>query len=205
MKKKILLASIVALSLALLVAVGGSIAYLIDVAAPLQNTFAPSDVNIKLTENNNTYKIIPGTTELKNPTVTLEKTDIDSYVFIKVVENNGIVTYTAADNTEKTTKFSDFITYVIADGWKYYQQADGTTVAGVYYREVTANTNGSYTILKCVNTTHTSCDGCVSYPTTITKEMMNALGTNSPTLTFSAAVVQKDNLSVQEAYAQLGW
>ena len=50
MKKKILLASIIALSLALLVAVGGTIAYLFTDTQDVVNTFTYGDINITLQE-----------------------------------------------------------------------------------------------------------------------------------------------------------
>ena len=50
MKKKILLASIIALSLALLVAVGGTIAYLFTETNDIVNTFTYGDINIDIKE-----------------------------------------------------------------------------------------------------------------------------------------------------------
>ncbi|MBQ8258507.1 MAG: hypothetical protein IJY97_03000, partial [Clostridia bacterium] len=81
MKKKILISAIVALSLALLVAVGGTIAWLIDSDGNVVNTFTPSNVDVEVLEHdyvpatntldtskivadnstdNNDYKMIPG-------------------------------------------------------------------------------------------------------------------------------------------------
>ena len=189
MKKKILLSAIVALSVALLVAVGGSIAWLIDVDSPVTNTFEPSDIDVELfetkptTADNNNYKMIPGTVLVKDPTVTIT-TDINCVVFVKIEENG------------KSVVLDDYLSYAIADGWSLLagEVDKDNSHAGdeiiVIYRTITTDTKvtNSYAVLK---------DNIVTVNTSVTKQMMNVLGsdaTNYPTLAFTAYAIQTDNI-----------
>lgn len=200
MKKKILLASIIALSLALLVAVGGSIAWLIADANEIENVFSPSDIEITLTETMNVEndsshdgpdawmkQMIPGNSIDKNPAVTVtSKTNIPVWLFVKVTESDNL---------------DDYIEYTIADGWKLYPSGNiDTTATGaqeyVIYREVSVAEIGTeYKILA---------NDKVTVKNTVTKQMMNSLTAQNvyPTLTFDAAAVQMDNLTLEAAYAQ---
>ena len=196
MKKKIVLTSIIALSLALVVAVGVTVAYLFVKSDSVVNTFTPSDIDITLVETpvgegtslQNSYQMIPGMPITKDPKVTVTN-DIACYVFVKVVESNN---------------FDEYMTYAIAQGWKLYDTGAETinTVAQdtyVIYRELSANEGLDKELVIANNTINVSAD--------VTKDMMNSLYTNGnyPTLTFSAAAVQSANLTLQAAYAQLGW
>ncbi len=178
------------LTLALLVAAGSTLAWLVDVSdEPLVNIFAPSNIDVEIKETTSNYKMIPGTPIDKDPTVYVSN-DIDCYVFLKVDETDNLGTY---------------MEYTIADGW--IPLVDGIADDGIYYREVEAgtyNSTASFPVIK---------DDTVYVPNTVTKEAMNALynadGTVNidaqPKLTFTAAAVQQDNLTVQEAYNQVVW
>lgn len=176
MKKKIVLTSIVALSLALLVAVGVTVAYLFVKTDSVVNTFEPSNIEVTLTETTGTsYKMIPGTTLAKNPTVTVVN-DIDCYVFIKVELNNT----------------GSYLEYDIESEWIPLENH-----TGVYYREVSKDAaDKEFNIL--VNNQ-------VKVSDSVTKEMMTKLinGTEPyPTLTFTAYAVQSDNVAnAAEAWA----
>lgn len=208
MKKKILLASIVTLSLALLVAVGGSIAWLIAETNEVSNVFKPSNIDITLIETTTDYKMIPGNAIAKNPKVTVTA-DIPCYVFVKVDEVN-------ATNYD----FDAFLEYCIADGWKLYGGMDATTESGsaidtvdkdsyVLYRTYTPGTDSvnSWNVLGCEKGSHTdgtTCNGCVVVKGEVTKQMMTAITGDvaQPTLKFDAAAVQMDNLTIAAAYEQ---
>lgn len=205
MKKKILLASIITLSLALLVAVGGSIAWLIADTGEIENVFTTSDITVDLDETKKAFQMIPGSKIEKDPTVTVTN-DIPCYLFVKITESDN---------------FDSYLAYAIEAGWNLY--TDGTagttaintdTLDGTYYiyREVAAGTNQSFTILAAG--TYTTPDTSfkvewsvneVGVKPEVTKDMMASAKINAPTITFDAAAVQKDNLSLADAFKQIVW
>ena len=107
----------VAVSLAAVMLIGGgTFAYLKGETDPITNSFRTNQVQVSLEETTgNEYNIIPGTTQRKDPKVTVNNT-VDAYVFVEV-----------ADATE------GLVRYAIADGW---MPVDG--VPNVYYRLVSA-------------------------------------------------------------------
>lgn len=116
MKAKSKKAFLAAISVALIGVMGaaGTFAYLQDSTDDVVNTFKTNKVTVELAEKSgNDYNIIPGTSETKDPKVTVDNT-VDSYVFVKVVDSSDGI-----------------IQYEIDDGWT---PLDG--YSGVYYREV---------------------------------------------------------------------
>lgn len=107
----------VAVSLAAVMLVGGgTFAYLKGETDPITNSFRTNQVQVSLEETTgNEYNIIPGTTQRKDPKVTVNNT-VDAYVFVEI--------------TDETDNLVD---YAIADGW---MPVDG--VPNVYYRLVSA-------------------------------------------------------------------
>ena len=99
----------------------GTLAYLQDKSVTVKNEFDKHTVYVDLDENGDgQYDIIPGTSEDKDPKVTVT-TDIDSYVFLEVDD-----------------KTQGVVEYAIANGWlplTYVdEEGDTVTVDGVYYR-----------------------------------------------------------------------
>lgn len=94
----------------------GTMAYLTS-TAKVENTFTVGKVEIKLDETDvtnptgprvqaNSYKLMPGTTYTKDPTVTVLKGSEDSYVRMKVTFNNAAALMEmlpSADNLEDFT------------------------------------------------------------------------------------------------------
>lgn len=107
----------VAVSLAAVMLIGGgTFAYLKGETDPITNSFRTNQVQVSLEETTgNEYNIIPGTTQRKDPKVTVNNT-VDAYVFVEI--------------TDETDNLVD---YAIADGW---MPVDG--VPNVYYRLVSA-------------------------------------------------------------------
>ena len=98
MKKK-LTAIFLCVALAAIAIVGASLAYFTDTDSAT-NTFTVGKVEITLDETDvtnpngprvkaNSYKLMPGTTYTKDPTVTVLKGSEDSYVRMKVTFNNA--------------------------------------------------------------------------------------------------------------------
>ena len=72
MKMKKAIAMVLAVMLIVALSVAGTIAWLTDTTEEVENTFTVGNINIDLTETENTYKIIPGTSQSKDPKVTVK-------------------------------------------------------------------------------------------------------------------------------------
>lgn len=154
--------------------VGGTLAWLTDQTAEVKNTFTVGDINIDLTETNRDYKMVPGNTIAKDPTVTVKANSEACWLFVKVTESENLDT---------------FITYAIAEGWTKLQD-------GVYYREVPASAADQTFSVLAGNT--------VTVKSDVTKTMLKTAKTDAPTLTFKAYAVQKDNVaSASDAWAKV--
>ena len=206
MKKKV--AALVAVALIFGCVIGGSLAWLIADPVTVTNTFTDSNIAITLDEADtnengqflnesgnvvtnisdakrvpdNTYKMVPGYTYPKDPTVTVEAKSEACLLFIKVKEANMVLT---SDSSKEYLTYSiDKETVTSGDTW-YELELDG--VANVYYREVPASeSNQLFTILT---------GNQVKVNDEVTKADMTAAHTNAPTVTFKACAVQlmKDN------------
>ena len=154
-------------------ALGGTLAWLTAKTGTVTNTFTVGDINIDLTETTTDYKLVPGNTIAKDPTVTVKSGSEACWLFVKVDESANL---------------DDFITYEMADGWTELE-------AGVYYREVpAAAADVTFPVLK---------GSQVAVRGTVTKEMLTAESFTSPTLSFTAYAVQKDNVATAaEAWAK---
>ena len=168
MKKKTL-ALVLALTLLVAGVVGGTLAWLTDRTAEVKNTFTVGDINISLTETTTDYKMVPGNTIAKDPTVTVKANS--EALFVQVTESENLDT---------------FITYAIAEGWTALPGVDG-----VYYREVPAsNADQTFPVLA---------GNAVTVKDTVTKEMLTAKDFTNPTLTFKAYAIQKDHFTTADA------
>ena len=179
--KKRSLALLLALVLAIGVAAGGTIAWLVAKTDPVVNTFTYGDINIGLAETTGSdYKIIPGVDITKDPKVTVKANSEACWLFVKVDKAGDFV--------------NGKVNYDIADGWT---ALEGQT--GVYYREVEAATaDTSFAVLK---------DNKITVSDTLTKGDIQALSeaNKTPTLTFTAYAVQKDGIAdAAAAWAKVG-
>ena len=142
MKKKLM--TVLALVLVIAMSVAGTYAYLTSTDT-VENTFTVGSVNITLDEretdvdgvpttktervDHNEYKLMPGHTYTKDPTVHFAAGSEASYLFVKV--ENGISAYEASgDNT--------IASQITKNGWT---ALDGDS--GVYYKQVDANTGAA--------------------------------------------------------------
>ena len=118
-KKAKVLTSVAAVALAASMIIGGgTYAYYQDVSEEKVNTFNANQVTVDLQETTgDEYNIIPGTSQEKDPKVTVNAT-VDAYVFVEVT-----------DNTD------GLVNWEIAEGWKELTGFGKT----VYYREVKAS------------------------------------------------------------------
>lgn len=170
MKKKTL-ALVLALTLLVAGIVGGTLAWLTDQTAEVKNTFTVGDINIGLTETTADYKMVPGNTIAKDPTVTVKANSEACWLFVQVTES---------------TDLKDFITYAIAEGWTALPGVDG-----VYYREVPASAaDQTFSVLA---------DDAVTVKSDVTRTMLETAKTDAPTLTFKAYAIQKDHFATADA------
>ena len=166
-KKAKVLTSVAAVALAASMIIGGgTYAYLQGVSDDVVNTFNANQVTVDLQETTgDEYNIIPGTSQEKDPKVTVNAT-VDAYVFVEVT-----------DNTD------GLVDYAIEDGWI----ALGDAYPGVYYREVAANADvKEFNVLK---------DNTVSYDAALTNENMldeNGELKDGLELTFKAYAIQAE-------------
>ena len=183
MKKKGI-AIVLAMLLALCIGVGATLAFITVETQSIKNTFTYGDINIDLWEHKikadgltldtavvvrasqSGFKMIPGSTIAKDPTVTVKADSEACWLFIKI---------------EKGNAFDDFMTYTIAEGWTELS-------AGVYYRAVAATVSDTnFPVLK---------DNQVSVKADVLKTKLNELtDTTLPTLTFTAYAVQQANVT----------
>lgn len=170
MKKKTL-ALVLALTLLVAGVVGGTLAWLTDQTAEVKNTFTVGDINIGLTETTTDYKMVPGNTIAKDPTVTVKANSEACWLFVKVTES---------------TDLKDFITYAIAEGWTALPGVDD-----VYYREVPASAaDQTFSVLA---------GDAVTVKSDVTRTMLETAKTDAPTLTFKAYAIQKDHFATADA------
>lgn len=170
MKKKTL-ALVLALTLLVAGVVGGTLAWLTDRTAEVKNTFTVGDINIGLTETTTDYKMVPGNTIAKDPTVTVKANSEACWLFVKVTES---------------TDLKDFITYAIAEGWTALPGVDG-----VFYREVPASAaDQTFSVLA---------GDAVTVKSDVTRTMLETAKTDAPTLTFKAYAIQKDHFATADA------
>lgn len=182
MKKKTI-AVVLALVLVICCAVGGVLAWLTDTTDSIKNTFTVGKVDITLDEkktdvygvpveptervtDGNAYKLIPGHTYTKDPTVTVVGGSEKCYLFVKVDAVNA-----------------ELITYTVDIGAEKWQQLSG--VDGVYYRVVDAkDANQPFPVL-------TGNQFSVKENTTAA-ELADITAENPSSLTFTAYAVQAE-------------
>ena len=164
-RTRIILTAVAALLLVTM-AVGGTMAWLVDNSEPVTNEFEISKVGVELDETEATYKMIPGHTIAKDPNVKLTENSEDSFVFVKVTES---------------ANFDDYMTYGLADGWEVLEGYDKEADEYIVYRTMKA-ADPAVSILA---------DNKVTVKDGVTNAMMDTAQTNVPTLTFVAYAVQQ--------------
>ena len=174
----------VSLMLVAAIAIGGTVAWLVDTTKSVTNTFTFGDINITLTEtdavedsNGNFEKkytdLLPGATVPKDPKVTVEAGSVTCWLFVKI---------------EKSTTFDTYFEAAPATGWNL---VTGTEGVYVYTGNVVDGTPIS--ILA---------DDKITVKSEVTKEKIKALDDQDavqPTITFTAYAIQKDNLTDQNS------
>ena len=193
MNVKKIVAALLAVVLLIGIGVGGTLAWLSATSGTVTNTFTVGDVNIELKEHDlkgdgnldtntevteeNTYKILPGTSQPKDPFVRVKANSEDSWIFVQVKEVN---------NTTGT-------------GLKYVEWAIDNSIW------THLSTNGdihtyvlttSYTTKTADETYDVLLGDTVTYNRGLTKTMLNAVtDATKPQLIFKAFAVQAEAAS----------
>lgn len=174
----------------------GTMAYLTS-TDEVKNTFTVGQVKItldeaKVDENGkaltgdnaervkaNSYKLMPGHTYTKDPTIHVDAVSEDSWIFVKV--ENGIAAFEAATSTEENgyKSISDQIT---ANGWTALNG-----VANVYYKPYTKSDTGSDLIVFS------------NFKIADTANDVQGWATLNATVNITAYAVQKDGFATAEA------
>lgn len=178
-----LVVAMLAVTLLIGCAIGGTVAWLTAKTEAVVNTFTYGDINITLSETTgNDYKIIPGVNITKDPKVTVKANSEDCWLFVKVEEANW-PTFMEANGTTKK------VSYAIATGWTALPGQNG-----VYYREVNAPTADTSIYILAGDATYSQ--GVVKVSENLTKTEVNSITAGTqPRLTFTAYAVQKDGIA----------
>lgn len=182
LSKSVVTTGLAAALAAAMVIGGGTFAYLKSASDDVTNTFNANKVLVGLKETTGSeYNIIPGSTQKKDPTITVDNT-ADSYVYAIVTDNLG-----------------GLVDYEIADGWTLLNGWDGAHTK-VYYREVGArDTTKSFPVLK---------NNQVSYDAALeNSDMLEADGglKDGLNLTFAAYAMQKAPFADAKAAFETGY
>lgn len=143
---------------------GGTFSYLQGKTEDTVNDFKTNKVLVELTETTgDKYNIVPGTTQPKDPKVTVHNT-LDAYAFVKVTDHT--------DN---------LVTYTIDEGWTKLDGYDD-----VYYREVAGNADNK--VFPVLKDNIVSYDAALE-----NSDMLDENGKlkEGITLTFNASAIQK--------------
>lgn len=189
-----------------LASIGGTIAWLTDKTDPVVNTFTTADVDIDLTETWNAdsdddnddandhweAQLVPGNTYAKDPKVTVNAGSEACYLFVHVVEANNTITGLDGKIVQYSVN-TNVWTAVPGHLGFYYCVVDATT----------ANSGASYNVLTG-GANNVNPDGQVTINSALTKAQEAAIGSDTPTITVTAAAVQKDNVdTVADAWSKL--
>ena len=191
MKKK--LTTVLAIVLVVALSVAGTYAYLTDKTGPVVNTFTVGNVNIDLTETWNTdadndgtndcwkMQLIPGTSAVKDPTVTVLGGSEKCYLFVKFEEKNSPTTYLTYTST-----LTD------ANGWT---KLEGES--NVWYRVVNkAAADTSFVLLQADNK-----GNMVTVKDSVTNTNMEEAA--KAELVYTAYACQFEGMNVDQAWAEV--
>lgn len=196
-RNKILL---LALCMAALIAVSvlGTMAYLTSTDT-VTNTFTVGKVAITLDEAKvndagvavtpaervkaNSYKLMPGHSYTKDPTVHVTDGSENCYIFVKV--ENGISAFEAA-NEESTDGYKTIATQIITNGWTKLADNDN-----VYYRSYTNGENAqkSFTVFSNFKIADNANNA------EATKTSWNAVTAENTKITVTAYAIQADGFA----------
>lgn len=106
MKKRIVIIALAIMMLSVSIAVGTTLAWLMDETDAVENTFTVGDINIELKETTGSnYKIVPGNSQAKDPTVTVKAGSEKCYVYV-LIDNTVVLNGVAVATPNLTSDWS---------------------------------------------------------------------------------------------------
>lgn len=213
-----------ALVLAVVASITGTLAWLTAKTEEVTNTFTIGDIDITLIEHeydeNDTdsvkkvkkddkdvevvktasstqnYPLIPGTTYWKDPVVTIsDSTNVDCYLFVKFENGSSQTQYLTFTSNLKSVKGPD------GEETEWTQGDDTNIPINVWYREVkTTDSKKSWSLIDG-NTVKVNENIIKGTPATGSNDI--AMPSTDIVLKYTAYAVQKDNLTVQQAWEKV--
>lgn len=189
--KKRTVALLLAIVLVIGCGIGGTLAWLIAGPKEVKNTFTTSNIDITLEETpstnpddgdqddgTNSYQMIPGHVITKDPKVSVVENSEPCFVFVELIKSDNFDIY--MEYTVDLLNTSDGSTDI--EGWTRLIGLTGDNAdREVYYREVLTPTSNMGILV----------DNAVKVKTSVTKEMMNTLTSDTfPTLVVKAYASQ---------------
>ena len=196
--------------------IGGTVAWLIAETDDVINTFTfgniklildetkvdidgnPLDENGNIVEDianakritgadeQNSYKLVPGASYLKDPKVTVEAKSEKCWLFVSIKENVSF-------KEGKTGTFDEFIKYEVAEGWELLETEENTKI---YYRLVENDNEANQVFEVLLSDTEGK---QVSVDENLTDERIADLAEDpKPTLTFCAYAVQYSGFELED-------
>lgn len=164
---KKLIISIIMIIVSLVFATGVTLAFIVSLAGPVENSFTIGKVRISLTETTgNDYSLIPGMEIEKDPTVTVKGGSEDCWLYVKVTRRG---------------EFDEHLSFTMEDGWLPLNGVDG-----VYYRYVVKAAGDSFfPVLK---------GNRITVSDMLTEEKMSGIVAAVPSLTFKAYAIQSHGI-----------
>lgn len=159
-----MLLAVVSVFTVLICCTSGSLAWLTASSAPSVSEFSVGKIDVTLTDNtNNTAAVlIPGTTIVRDPRVTVKGGSVDCWLFVRVDAANGS---------------GDCLTWTPDDGWSRFE----STAETVYYCEVAASSDDqTFQVVK---------GGTLTVKSDLTRTELASMST--PKLTFTAYAFQR--------------
>ena len=191
MSMKKILALVLCMVLVAGLSIGGTLAWITAKTNPLTNTFTVGNITINLDEAKvengvasttervtagNAYKLIPGTSYVKDPTVTVKAGSEKCYLFVEFKEEGNASTYLTYASKLDTQ-----------NGWT---KGNGTKIpSNVWYRTVEASGEDQSWELLVKNTDGTG----ITVKNTVTETNMTAA--SAAKLTYTAYAVQFVNMN----------
>ena len=199
MKKKTV-ALLLACVMLIGVAMGGTLAWLMDATPDVVNTFTVGDIEISLTETTGSnYHYVPGATVSKDPVVTVHAPSEACWLFVKIAENKNTIDGLSGEvvNYEVSDNVDDSVDWVLVDSASnvYGRKVDAIAkdAADVSFQvlkgnKVTINSGVTEAMAEKMDGDGKDVDGSTIDDTS-----------TKPTLTLTAYAIQSDNISATTA------
>ncbi len=188
----------IAIALAAVCAVGGTLAYLQDTTDEVKNSFTFSDddsIDIDLTEetfgekgNTDAVAMVPSVEIAKDPKVTVKGDDC--YIYVDVTESCAVDGYA----------LTDFIDYAISSNWEEVENVDENP-SGTKTYVYTAGTGTPVKVTSSDGDFYILDDNKVTVKSTVTAEMLALAKEENPSLSFVGYALQAENVDADSANA----